>query len=273
MRSDPVDPNITFKCPPVIEVVCGAQFEPINELSSPHLGVLWTKFQPDYPYCKELLPLTPVIERFDAPPPSDSTMEFFEGLPMPRVWFISSNETEIIQVQKDRFLFNWKKTSSEQDYPRYHHVFSSFEKKLRNFAEFLNESSLGDLIPTQYEITYINQISQENGWSSLADLGNIFPDLQWQKRHQYLAEPETVNFNLSFLLPDNNGRLRVGIQSAKRIVDDAPILQFSLTARGIGSCTRIDMMKPWFDLGRSSIVKAFTDLTDSEVQRDKWELQ
>jgi hypothetical protein len=54
-----------YEKPPVIEVVCGILFEPIKGLTAPYIGVLWEKFKSEYPRCKEVAPLVPVIERFD----------------------------------------------------------------------------------------------------------------------------------------------------------------------------------------------------------------
>ena len=54
-----------FVKPPVNEVVCGIQFQPLKGMTVPYLGLLWQKFRPEYPKCREVAPLIPVVERFD----------------------------------------------------------------------------------------------------------------------------------------------------------------------------------------------------------------
>ena len=53
-----------FKNPPVIEVVCGIHFKSLNNLLAPHLGLLWEKYKSEYPFCQEVAPIAPAIERF-----------------------------------------------------------------------------------------------------------------------------------------------------------------------------------------------------------------
>ncbi len=37
-----------FENPPLVEVVIGLRFQPLN-MHSPHIGLLWQQFQPEYP--------------------------------------------------------------------------------------------------------------------------------------------------------------------------------------------------------------------------------
>lgn len=56
---------LSYEKPPVNEVVCSVLFDPIEALLTPHIGFLWQRFQPDYPFCYEVDPLPPKVEVFN----------------------------------------------------------------------------------------------------------------------------------------------------------------------------------------------------------------
>ncbi len=81
-----------FEKPPVIEVVCGLQFVPIRAFTVPYLGILWDKFKANYPNCREVAPLMPVVERFGEGSREDVFPYTGEGVTFcvcgcsPRIW-------------------------------------------------------------------------------------------------------------------------------------------------------------------------------------------
>ena len=130
--------------------------------------------------------------------------------PIPRVWFVSDDQTWVIQVQRDRFVYNWRSQSADAKYPRFPKILNSFEKCLAVFKRFLDEIGAGQLVPVQYELTYVNHVLQGQGWHSLADIGDVFPDFGWRSRvARFLGEPEGVNWQTQFLLPQRAGRLHM----------------------------------------------------------------
>jgi uncharacterized protein (TIGR04255 family) len=258
--------------PPVIEVVCGVLFKPIETLLAPHLGLLWEKFKPEYSECKETDPLVPVIERFDEVPGGKFKISEELRLPMlPRIWFVQASGNGIIQVQRDRFLYNWRKVQLEDEYPRYHTVIQKFRDHLSVFQAVLYEAKLGTIEPLQYEMTYVNHIPQGEGWETPSDIGNIFPDSTWKVNEQrFLADPEGFNLRTSFALPEHSGRLHLTIRNAIRRNDGHPIFLFELLVRGIGNYTSLEAIWSWFDQAHEWIVQGFTDLTSSKIQNDIW---
>lgn len=114
-------PLVTFAYPPVTEVVFGIQFKPLTRFTVSHFGQLWECFKADgYDACQDRSPLFPAIERFDAPVKAE------EQVPpdpfLPRVWFLHRDGTGILQVQRDRFLHNWRRARIDDKYPRYHEL-------------------------------------------------------------------------------------------------------------------------------------------------------
>ena len=258
-----------YESPPVLEVVCGVLFKPIDTMLAPHLGLLWEKYKPEYPFCREVPPLTPVIERFDEVPKID--LQLADVPPLPRTWFVHKDDNGIIQVQRDRFLHNWKKVRPEDEYPRYPTVIKLFKERLFQFESFLKENDLGEIELRQYEMTYINHIPQGDGWTNLSEIGKVFPDFSIRTiKERFLPRPEGINWRTSFLLPDEAGRLHATIRYAKLRDSDLPLILLDLTVRGVGSDKSMDGMESWFNLAREWIVRGFADLTGADVQKNIW---
>jgi uncharacterized protein (TIGR04255 family) len=263
--------------PPVIEVVCGILFTSLEELLAPHFGLLWEQFKPGYAKCQEVPPLTPVIERLDESP-QEVTLQYSTKPPLPRIWFLHADGS-IIQVQRDRFLYNWRRIRLEDEYPHYPEVVEKFESHLSTFQSFLKDNELGMVEPLQYEMTYVNHIPQGAEWEALRDIGKVFPDFSWGKlspsgnEPRFLPDPEGINWRTSFFLADDMGRLHVHIQKGQLRQEGRPVLKLELTARGIGSDKRLDAMQDWFAFAHESIVLGFADLTDYQVQKNIWKLR
>ncbi|HBK21960.1 MAG TPA: hypothetical protein DDZ60_05480 [Planktothrix sp. UBA10369] len=259
----------SYDRPPVMEVACSVMFPSLEGLLSPHIGLLWQRFQPEYPFCDDVFPIAPRVEIFDdrnVEPP----LELTNILPLPRVWFISEDETRIIQIQRDRFIHNWRKVSVESEYLRYDSLISNFQAHLASFDDFLAEAELGKIQPLQYELTYVNQIPQGQAWLTLEDIGKVFPDLSWKANSpRFLAHPQSISWSTVFDLPDELGRLHTSVKPI--ILNEKSTLLFELTVRGIGNYTSRERLQNWFDIAHEWIVCAFADLTDQETQTKIWQ--
>lgn len=266
------EPLPEFENPPVVEVVCGITFKPIEQLTVPRIGQLWGEYRNDYPQCSEKPQLPPTTESYEEKHEEKPIEISFDAL-RPRSWFISEDERTLIQIQKDRFLHNWKKIDDSDEYPRYGRVIEMFRTRFRQFEEFLAKESLGELHHLQYEMTYVNHIPFEGSIESLGDIGSLFPDLSWRTdQGRFLQEPENIGWKVSFLLPQKRGRLRVGMTIGTRISDQASVLRLDLTVRGIPpENPSNESMYTWFGEAREWIVRGFDDLTSEKAKKELWE--
>ncbi len=250
-----------YEKPPVTEVAFGVVFEQIQQFKAPHTGLLWEKFRAEYPTCEHAPPIGLGPEAF----------QMAGGLPLPRIWFISEEGNNLIQVQNDRFHFNWRQMSDEDTYPGYNVLISPFKESLKVFAEFIEEVGLGPLKLLECELLYINQILKGQSWSSPADIHKVFPDLTWRSdAKRFLPTPSDIAWNTSFALPEERGRLNVTLQPASRKADKVPLMQLQLTARGLGDDKSPEAVWNWFELAHEWIVCGFTDLTSTGVQKKLW---
>ena len=74
------------------------------------------------------------------------------------MWFLTVDGTQLIQIQRDRFAFNWRKLDTDRQYPHYDQVRDDFVRQLEKFLGFLREEGLEDPNPDQVELTYVNHI-------------------------------------------------------------------------------------------------------------------
>lgn len=241
--------------PPVNEVVCGVRFRPADGLLIPHIGMLWERLRTQYPVLQHASPI--------ASSKGEMQVDKTTGLPLPRIWFINSCDDQLVQFQKDRFYFNWRKRKS--DYPRYPHVIGSFETVFEKVNGVLRDFEIGEIEPVEYELTYINRIPRGMGWETIDDLPLVFSDFVWNKKaSRFLPSPADVRWTASFSLPEKRGRLVINLMPAIGTEDELPILVYELKAHGFDS--DIDI-RDWFDLAHEWIVRGFTDLTTKKMHK------
>ena len=270
--TDSAGPLPNFENPPVVEVALSVQFEPLTLLKVAHVGRLWSAFREDgFTLTEDHRNLEPIHEPFD---PRFYAQDFgikFKSLdvpPVPRVWFLNDLGTELIQVQQDRFIHNWRKTGNDVDYVRYPQVRERFVKSFERFEAFVESEGLGHITPDQCEVTYTNQMVQGDGWESQGSLDRVFAF--WRKNDTgFLPEPENASAAIRYVIPGADGkpigRLHVDLQPAFRKSDFMPMLILNLTARGAPLEPGRSGVLGFFDLGREWIVRGFAAMTTKEM--------
>lgn len=258
----------TFAKPPLIEVVCQVQFATLAALQAPYVAYFWDMIKARFPRAQSLPPLA---AGFSMPhnQPAQMTMQLTNIPEMPRIWFINETDTELVQLQQDRFIFNWKRTAQHDvPYPRFPNVLEQFKQLFGLFEKFLADYALGAIQPVQLELVYVNHIKPGVEIGRLREVQKVFPDLTWRGEppRRFLPEPKSLNFRTQFDMPE--GRLAVGLATVTRDAEQPKmILRFDLAARGLPSDG--DLWR-WFDVANTWVVDAFVDLTSAEAQK-MWE--
>lgn len=251
--------TIKYENPPIDEIVCGIRFDSIKKLRFGHFGILWQKFVSDFPEIEDHNLISPV-PREDLENPNKP--------PLPRVWFIHKNENELIQVQRNRFLHNWRKRRPNDEYPGYEKVVENFERYLSHFQAFLAEENLENLVAREYELTYIDLIPRGQGWESSGDLAKVFPNLLSLTRPSILLnDVKSINWQTILGLPNDLGQLVITIRNAQRISDNQQLLQIEFKAL---SNRPYQPMRAWFETAHNTITKLFSNLISDEIQEKFW---
>jgi uncharacterized protein (TIGR04255 family) len=260
-----------FDAPPVTEVALSVEFLPLANWRSPHAGRYWSRISAEYPKTEELPPLPSQIEKFgeelQQAQVSGPRLQFMDPNAT-RFWFIGDPGTRLIQVQRDRFVINWRKVTADEAYPRYEkEIRPRFEREWSQFKEFVYESRLGTIDVQQCEVTYVNFIPRGDGWETFTQAFALFSYWSGRGSEGFLPEPESLNLSGSFVMPNESGRLHFSAQRAIRQADERDGLQAQLSARGRPASSADADVLAWMDLGREWIVRGFTDLTSREAHK------
>lgn len=261
---DTLQRKLDFARPPVEEVVLSVLFNPLDRLLAPHLGEIWQEFK-KYGFA-HIVEQPPVVSAVEMPVSAQEAQLRIGYVPdLARIWFIHETETQIIQVQRDRFMFNWRKAGPDQVYPGFSAICENFEGFYTRFTQTVKNMQIGEVAPAQYELTYIDQLRHGEGWNTLADLGkiyNMFVDSDW-------VGADSVDFRASFPVEDLRGRLHVSIGNRIKIPEQTPTLQTGFTVRGFPENAE-DTMRMWFKSARDKIRERFTGMFTEDIQIKEW---
>ena len=264
-----------FSTPPVVEVALSVQFEsPV--LAAPLLWRRWSQVDDQFPHVQEVPPVIPVIETFDQPPRTGGPhVELrVSSAPLPiRLWMMTSSKTELVQLQPDRFGYNWRKLSPKDQYPSYAVIRGKFSTQWTDFERFIAENKLERLAPVQCEVTYVNHIRSQGIWADHSEIQKVIPSLTPQLTEGFLPSPEAVRYAPSYLIPGADGtpfgRLHVAVNSVYLPEETEPIIYMQLTARAAPNEENLKGILQTLDVGHEWIVRGFATLTSSEMH-DAW---
>lgn len=268
-RSDSGLPD--FQQPPVDEVALSLQYSPVPGFSVPHFGLYWGKVRRDFPRFEVQPPIANLTEQFG--PSANVGRQIglsFGTAPDFRCWYLEQSGNRLIQVQRDRFVHNWRKITGNETYPRYPSLRQYLEKEWERFCDFLNDEKLERPKINQCEVLYVNHIEYEKGWNGYGELDRVIASLATPKpKNKFLPPPERVGMQVTYRLEDGAGRLHVSFAPVIRTRDGKEVLQMTLTARGAPKSTDDESIFAWLDLGRKWVVRGFADFT-TEKMHEIW---
>ena len=258
-----------FDKPPVTEVALSVQFEPL-QLHAVHFGLLWENYRADLKDHEDKAPLNTIIEQFGEHKRAAAQLELLQEPVLPRCWFSNHAGTELVQVQRDRFVFNWRRAETEDPYPRYGHVRAKFEEYFLRFQGFIEAQEVGSILPNQCEVTYVNHVSQDEGDTNSRS-ERIFSILSGHHSDSFLPSPEDTLFHVRYVMENVEqvpiGRLHVHAEPRVRIEDQKKIVRLNMTARGAPLSPDIGGALDFFDIGREFVVRAFASITTPEMHQ------
>jgi uncharacterized protein (TIGR04255 family) len=267
----PADQPVNFQDPPVTEVVLAIQFaERVVDLEV--LAEFTRRVKDDFPGRSQRQPLPPMQEEaVEGQLVPQISLEFTSEFQMPRTWFASEDETKILQLQEDRFVFNWQRPDpNAADYPRYRTLREWFRERLGQLEASV--AAAGKEMPgTNFcEVTYVNQVAPGDGEERLG-LADILSPIQ-RPDYGFLPAPENQQYGARFRIgaaeDGPRGALYVSSAPATR-PDGTPIHVINLTSRLVPGESDPEAAWNALDLGREWIVKGFVDLTTKEMHR-RW---
>ena len=255
-----------FASPPVVEVALSIMFASLPRYRSAHAGRLWHQLKDQFPITEDQPEIAAAVEEPTAPaaPPRLELME----RPRLRTWFQSRDGTQLLQLQHDRIAYNWKKGESGEPYPSYEAVEKRFRELLPIVLEFISREQLGDVVPTQAEVTYVNHIRERH-----SDFARVFTLYRGAEHMNFLPAMRDLRFHARYSMDDDKGqmwgRLTADMQPAFIASDRTEILRLNMIARGKPLSPSIDSALDFLRIGHQWIVLGFAEITTPEMHA-KW---
>jgi uncharacterized protein (TIGR04255 family) len=256
-----------FDAPPVSEIALSVEFSPLENWRGAHAGLYWSRINNIYPHSETQPPLPSQIEKFgDEFWVQPAVRVEFVNPDISRSWFIADPPTKLIQVQRDRFVINWRQIKGDETYPRYSaEMRPRFEREWNDFRKFVVEAKIGSIAVQQCEVTYRNELLQGKGWDVFSESLTLFAPWWKDGTDGFLPRPESLSVAGSFRMPGDRGRLHFSAQHALRATDKKEIIQFQLVARGRPVSDSTADILNWLDIGHEWVVRGFSDLTSKRA--------
>jgi hypothetical protein len=171
----------------------------------------------------------------------------------------------MIQVQATRFLYNWQQRDAV--YPSYDKMRGEFDRLFADFCRFASEAELGEVVPNQWELTYVDHISRGPLWESPADWEKVLPGIfapRWTLRGTRL---ESMGGEWHCEIEPRRGRLHIVMQHVRVGSASGPeVLQLQTTARGSVHKEPGWDLDAGLRLGHDVIINAFLEMTSPQAQ-------
>jgi len=243
-------PIPSYEAPPLSEVVCGVLFEPLP-IQTRHLGQFWTEIASEYPITQDFPPVHDLGEL--------SSISLTAMPPLRRVFIATASTEFAIQIQENRFHYNWRKSTPAATYPRFPAVFDHFLRSWGLFSDFVKRQSLPDPRPKRYELSYVNELNSVEGLTAERTV-KLF---EWERINaKFLQRPIGTNIAWSFSLPEDKGTMNVSNRFTKP--DGRSSIVLTLVCSGSSDPDKYSL-NDWFETAHEWIVRGFTDLTTADA--------
>lgn len=250
-------------------------FEPVQALGVVALGELYTTEYADrFPRVEQQSPLEAPIERFGRMSGGPTiSLQALQVPPLPRLWFIDDRGTQLVQVQGNWFARNWRRTEADPDYPRYPSLRVPFREDLEKFVGYIQRNKLGDWLPNQCEVTYVNHIEPGSVWTKHGELDRVLALASRPHHDDFLPLPEAMTVSAQYVMTDADGtpvgRLYISSQPGFRRDDREPLVLLTITARGRPPTQSVDGVVSFLDVARECVVRGFAAAT-SPAMHEEW---
>lgn len=257
------DPLPTFDRPPLIETVFGVQFAPIRGLSTAHLGLFWSKLGTAWRQAGEGDAVGQILTEEQFPGARLGEAMVVHGRAR-RLRFEHESRTRTLQIENGWLVFNWRRSSEPEPYPRFSTLLPEFLELLARWRAFLADQELGDVAGNLWEVSYVNAIERGGVWDTPGDWAKFLPGLLAAPKLGQLGSPSTGALRWRFstgpssyleisldhvLQPSGSGEALRMMQLARGRLDDTSDVEAGLRA------------------GHGVIVRTFADMSSEAAQR------
>ncbi len=250
---------IAFENPPVDEVVVSTYFSPPLDLGSEHIGLFWGKIRDEFP-----------VVRQQPPVEIGQVVTANDRFQMPRYWFVAGNDINLIQIQKNAFMFNWRRR--EKEYPGFHrNIKPTFDKYYGLFSEFIRtEIRIAEPAVDLCELTYVNSLEPCEFWTGPQDTASVIPSFSILTPDIDFSGSLGFNCNYAYKIAADL-QISIGIRVGPKVQQpEVPVLMFQIKASGrVGKIAKPGTDE-WFERAHDAISRCFVSMTSPDIQNRFW---
>jgi uncharacterized protein (TIGR04255 family) len=265
---DSKSPLPKFRRPPLIEVVHGVQFDRL-QMTVIHPGLFYAQIRDEFPKSRTVPALPPLA----LTQPSAQSIQFADPGEVPRAWFLDENEINLVQLQADRLLLNWRQEPSKAEYPHFEEMHAKFGKIYQEFQQFVSSEGLGTLRPRMCEMIYINHIAMTGSDGKPWPAHEWF--VPWQENYGpgWATPSDAVNWVAQYPIRRDDGslmgRLTATLSNVVRPPSSDRALLFDLTVQGTPRSEDFAGVTEFHHIAHRAIVTYFAAVTTGKAH-DEW---
>lgn len=254
----PIRPK--FENPPLIERAITVVFTKLEGFSIGDYGLFWSSLRDDFPISEMAPPVIQDRETFEGFKPAQPQIQIIADNSLPRALFRNPEKGELIQLQPDRFSFNWIKTGTDDRYPNSEPLLDRFFSLFNQISAFVAERQFGEIIPVQCELTNVNVIPITDVGETFADVATVIrlPDLD--QSYECLRLESQLAASKHLLIDDDGkpiGRVHSIAQPAIQAETGELVFRFDIVARGAPLGSGVLGVKAFLEHAASAINAVF----------------
>jgi uncharacterized protein (TIGR04255 family) len=255
-----------------MEVALAVQFgEP--SLDTLDVAAFGERLRPEFPQREEQAPMPPLEERFEGGPQPSVRFEILQTPPTPRFWFLSEDQSRLVQVQNHTVAHNWRRRGSGE-YPHYSALREALSRYLHELEDLLRAAGKPRLEPNWCEVTYINHVPQAVDADRLP-LDEVLTMVSAMDSPTFLPPAEDAQLAARFRIEENGapvGRLTVLAAPAISAIDGQKIWALTMSAKALSAEPNVLSAFERLDLCHEWVVRGFRDVTTARMH-DVWGLK
>jgi uncharacterized protein (TIGR04255 family) len=266
----PVRPKFTN--PPLVERAITIVFEKLENFTLGDFGLYWASIRDDFPVSEAAAATPPDIEKYEGFSPVQQSVELVPADALPRAFFRNPDAGELVQVQPDRFTFNWLKTGPDHAYPHSEATLERFSSLYESFETFAASRGLGQIRILQCELTNVNAVPVSDVGEAFADVATVLKMPDWKTDSESVCLEGQISGARHLMLDDDGkpiGRVHSMGQPAMRVTDGELTFRLDIVARGAPLGDGLAGAQAFFAEAVSAINSVFLAIT-TKAGRQFW---
>jgi uncharacterized protein (TIGR04255 family) len=259
-----------FKNPPIYEQAISIGFERLTAFSIVDPGLFWTHLRDEFPIV-ESGPRLPITTEWFEGPDAQSTLTLSPAVPLPKTVYKTPDAGELIQLQDDKFVFNWVRASENAQYPRFEQTSARTYSLFARWSDFVAERHGKAPQIRQCELTNVNVVPVKEFGADFDDMNRAFKVDPFAWDVPGLVAETYVRQRVHRMVDESMnsiGRLH-SVISPVFLESGEKAFHFEITARSAPNIGTLDEARDFFNRGHDMINGAFL-ASVTNYMREVW---